>query len=639
MGAAIKINNLTMDNHVDDQIAACLSLESPRSFFLFAGAGSGKTRSLVNALKHVRQEYGVRLNIRGQRVGVITYTNAACDEIKRRIEFDPLFHVSTIHSFAWDLVGGFNGDIREWLRKNLAYDIQDLEEAEAKGRSGTKASITRLAQIESKHRRLARLDEIKTFTYSPTGENKETNSLSHAEVIKISASFLSEKPLMQRILVNQYPFLLIDESQDTNKYLVDAFLVVESAHRSRFSLGFLGDTMQRIYNDGKDKIEQELPNEWEKPAKKLNHRCPKRIVQLINRIRSEVDDHTQEPRSDSAVGCVRFFVFPEDTPDKPATEEAVRGHMAKVAGDVAWNDRERCKILTLEHHMAAKRMGFQNVFGPLYEVEVFRTGLLDGTLPAIRLFTQVILSLVTAQQRCDKFATAKIVRDFSPLLSSKRLKVATEPRQQLQIAREAVESLMLLWAEGEPTCGAVLNNVAASDLFSIPDSLKPLLKIKEMPNSGGKAEDERADSLPDEIVALEKFLEAPFSEILPYARYVSDDAPYDTHQGVKGLEFHRVMVIMDDSEARGFMFGYDKLLGAKERSSADLKNENDGKETTLDRTRRLFYVTCSRAQSSLALVAFSANPEAVKSYLVDNGWFGCDEIVLQLSDTEGLVNP
>lgn len=632
METAITITNITMDNPVDAQIAACLSLESPRSFFLFAGAGSGKTRSLVNALKHVRKEYGVRLNIRGQRVGVITYTNAACDEIKRRIEFDPLFHVSTIHSFAWDLVGGFNADIREWLRKNLVFDIQDLEAAEAKGHSGTKASISRQAQIESKHRRLARLDEIKTFTYSPTGENKESNSLSHAEVIKISASFLSEKPLMQRILVNQYPFLLIDESQDTNKHLVDAFLVVEAKHRGRFSLGFLGDTMQRIYNDGKDKIEQELPGEWEKPAKKLNHRCPKRIVQLINRIRSEVDDHVQEPRSDSTEGFVRFFVFPADTPDKPATEDAVRAYMANVALDGEWNDREKCKILTLEHHMAAKRMGFQNIFEPLYEIEDFRTGLLDGKLPATRLFTQNILSLVTAQQRGDKFATAKVVREFSPLLSTPRLKAAAEPRHQLQSAREAVESLMSLWNEGEPTCGAVLKNVATSDLFSIPDSLKPLLKIKEMPNSEEKTEAEQADSLPDEIVALERFLEVPFSEILQYARYVSDDASYDTHQGVKGLEFHRVMVLMDDSEARGFMFGYDKLLGAKERSAADLKNEKDGKETTLDRTRRLFYVTCSRAQSSLALVAFSANPEAVKAYLVDNGWFDCDEIVLQLSE-------
>ena len=42
------------DNNVDDQvdheISTCLNLERPISFFLFAGAGSGKTRSLVKAL-------------------------------------------------------------------------------------------------------------------------------------------------------------------------------------------------------------------------------------------------------------------------------------------------------------------------------------------------------------------------------------------------------------------------------------------------------------------------------------------------------------------------------------------------------------------------------------------------------------
>jgi DNA helicase-2/ATP-dependent DNA helicase PcrA len=468
--------NVTLDNHVDKEIAGCLNLEAPRSFFLFAGAGSGKTRSLVNALEHVQEAYGARLRLRGQQVGVITYTNAACEEIRRRIRFDPLFHISTIHSFAWNLIGGFNIDIREWLRQDLAQNIRDIQVEETRGRAGTKASITRQAQVESKRQRLERLNEIKTFTYNPTGDNKEKNSLNHAEIIKICASFLSQKPLMQRILVNQFPILLIDESQDTNKHLIDAFLRVEVTHRSRFSLGLIGDTMQRIYGDGKDKIERELPAEWSKPEKKLNHRCPKRIVRLINQIRREVDDHVQVPRSDSIEGCVRLFVFPLNTPDKSTIEEAMRGHMAEIAEDDEWNIKEKCKILTLEHHMAAKRFGFQNIFDPLYAVEAFRTGLLDGTFPAIRLFTQNVLPLVTAQQQGDKFAAARIVRNLSPLLSKPRLKAAAEPRQQLKIAQDAVTDLMSLWIEGEPTCGAVLENIAASHLFLIPDILRPLLK-------------------------------------------------------------------------------------------------------------------------------------------------------------------
>ena len=119
----------------------------------------------------------------------------------------------------------------------------------------------------------------------------------------------------------------------------------------------------------------------------------------------------------------------------------------------------------------------------------------------------------------------------------------------------------------------------------------------------------------------------PFSEIIAYASYVDGTAPFGTHQGVKGLEFDRVMVIMDDSEARGFLFRYEKLLGGKAPSATDQKNVTEGKETSIDRTRRLFYVTCSRAKKSLALVAYSADPDAVKSQVLQNGWLGQDEVV------------
>ena len=46
-----EILNNDIDKNVDDIIYNCLKLENPKSFFLFAGAGSGKTASLVNVLK------------------------------------------------------------------------------------------------------------------------------------------------------------------------------------------------------------------------------------------------------------------------------------------------------------------------------------------------------------------------------------------------------------------------------------------------------------------------------------------------------------------------------------------------------------------------------------------------------------
>lgn len=630
--ADITKSNVALDEHVDRAISECLDLEHPRSFFLYAGAGSGKTSSLVRALEYIKNKNVAKLRLRGQQVAVITYTNAACNEIVRRLKFDPTFDVKTIHSFAWQLISGFNHDIRNWLRASLQADIVELQALEAKGKPGTKASITRIAQIEAKQRRIERLNDFKTFTYSPTGDNRERNALNHSEVIGIFANFLSEKPLMQSILVNQYPFLLVDESQDTNKSIVDSLLKVQARHSDQFSLGFIGDTMQRIYSDWKERIEDELPENWAKPAKRLNHRCPKRVVRLINQIRGQVDVHLQEPRSDSIEGFARLFIFSAETENKPTLEAAVRSHMSRVTGDTDWTTREKCKILTLEHHMAAARMGFATIFESLGSVDSFRTGLLDGTLGATRFFTSNILPLVQAQQKNDKFAVAKVVRDASPLLDQQVLKDASDQQAQLRIARKAVEELMKLWENGNPTCGAVVTSVAASGLFEIPDSLRPFIPGKYVAgNENINADADKEDSVSEETAALEKFLAAQFNEVEPYARYISNQAEFGTHQGVKGLEFDRVMVLMDDSEARGFMFGYDKFLGAKQLTPTDTKNEAEGRDNSVSRTRRLFYVTCSRAKKSLALLVYSSAPEAVRAQMIANKWFDDSEIVMSLS--------
>lgn len=51
---------------------------------------------------------------------------------------------------------------------------------------GTKASATRLSKIESKTNRLTNLDAIRRFVYSPTGDNRGRDALSHAEVLQIA---------------------------------------------------------------------------------------------------------------------------------------------------------------------------------------------------------------------------------------------------------------------------------------------------------------------------------------------------------------------------------------------------------------------------------------------------------------------
>ena len=623
------------DAHVDNEISACLSLDKPISFFLFAGAGSGKTQSLVDALKYLRREYARRLRLHGQRVGVITYTNAACDEIKRRLDFDPLIEVSTIHSFVWSLIGGLNFDIKQWLKVNLGSEITDLEEKQRNGRAGTKAALDREKSIEIKQKRLSGLDDIKRFTYNPNGDNRGRDSLNHSEVIKIGADFLRGKPLMQSIFVNKYPILLIDESQDTNKLLMEAFLEIQQKHNSRFILGLFGDTMQRIYGDGKVDMGQNLPIDWAKPVKEMNHRCPYRIIKLINKIRSSVDNQEQKPRTEKDEGFVRLFILPINITDKPEAERKIAERMATITGDLLWHGTKAdVKVLTIEHRMVARRMGFLEMFEPLYKEESgsLKTGLLDGTLPGLRLFSQLVLPIVKAKENNDDFSATAILRKNSPLLTKEVIKSKGEDQKhQIEIARKAVTKLCDLWKDNDkPRFLDVLHCIAKTGLFEIPESLRPIAyrseieqKIVENNSEKPVLEGDYPNSVLD---AWDKFLLTPFAQIEHYASYVSGQAQFETHQGVKGLEFSRVMVIIDDNEARGFLFSYDKLFGAKEKTATDMENEVGGNDTSIERTRRLFYVTCSRTEKSLAIIMYSTNPEKVRDHVLSEGWFENNEV-------------
>ena len=76
-----------IDDHVDEEIKQCFDEKNHRSFFVFAGAGAGKTRSLVNLLKYLEDNVSEKLAINAQKIAVITYTNAACEEILRRTDY------------------------------------------------------------------------------------------------------------------------------------------------------------------------------------------------------------------------------------------------------------------------------------------------------------------------------------------------------------------------------------------------------------------------------------------------------------------------------------------------------------------------------------------------------------------------
>lgn len=621
----VEKNNNDIDLHVDEEIYKCLNPTSPKSFFLFAGAGSGKTRTLVNVLKKFNNSHGKDFKLQNKKIAVITYTNAAAKEIMDRSEHSSIFHVSTIHSFSWNLIQNFTVDIKEWIENSLNIELEKLEEQQSKSRDlNNKTSIGRAKKIESKKERLSLLKGIQKFVYNPNGDNITKDSLNHNEVISITADFILTKNLFRRILINKFPIILIDESQDTKKELIEALFELQNSQGDKFSLGLIGDTMQRIYADGKENLGVNLPESWLKPIKKMNHRSKSRIIELINTIRDGTDKQVQLWRNENIGGFVRLFAVSRDI-NKKQSEEFIRKKMCEISEDKYWTGNEQdVKILTLEHHMAARRMGFSSFFFPLYSVDKLKTSLLDGSLSSVSLFTKVILPIYNAFLAGNKFEIATIVKKHSPLVSKQMIQKSEEKLSAIHNTNEKVQNLLELWSkENQPSLFEILKEINSSGLFQLPNVLKVVMSRTDSETPGDELEKGNDDEV---LLAWEDALQSSFDEIIKYNEYISDESAFGTHQGVKGLEYDRVMVVIDDEESRGFMFSYDKLFGIKQLTSADEKNLREGKETGIDRTTRLFYVACSRAKESLAIVAYTDEPEALKSNVVKYGWLNVNEV-------------
>lgn len=622
--------NNDIDLKVDEDIFNCLNPNSLKSFFLFAGAGSGKTRTLVNVLTDFKEIYGQDYKLLNRKIGIITYTNAAADEITHRLSYNSIFEVSTIHSFCWELIKNFTLDIKNWVKIDIEKSIEDLEDKLSRARDlNNKTAISNRKKLESKNKSLVALPSINKFVYNPNGDNYTKASLNHSQVISIACHFLDAKDLFKKILINKYPIILIDESQDTKKDLIEALFKVQSDYKDSFSLGLLGDTMQRIYSDGKEELGQDLPDDWLTPVKKMNHRSKSRIIELNNKIRKDIDGQQQLARIENSGGFIKMFIVRRGE-DKLSTEESIKNKMAIITGDDKWIDRSipkdnkniSVKMLTLEHHMAAIRMGFENFFNPLYKVDRLKQGLLDGTLSSVNFFRKTILSLYRANIAGNKFEVSNIIKQNSPVFDKKNIIEGTDTKAILNHAKASVESLLMLWKDDkQPNLKDIIFEVNNTGIFNIPNELK--ISIERTKSLG---EEEEKDDDDEVLLAWDIALESDFREIINYDNYISDISNFGTHQGVKGLEFDRVMVIIDDEESKGFMFSYDKLFGVKELTKGDNENIAEGKETGVERTSRLFYVACSRAKESLAIVAYTNDTEQLKTNMLELEWFTNNEI-------------
>lgn len=240
---------------------------------------------------------------------------------------------------------------------------------------------------------------------------------------------------------------------------------------------------------------------------------------------------------------------------------------------------------------------------------------LQGSVSEIEFFTKEVLPIANSMKEDGRIAL-EILKEYSPLLSRQNTEKPYE--LYLKCREEAIK--VANFVNKNSTIRVVVDEIIKSQLLTVPDVVRQACMLKPS--------DIEDDSVEEELRAWVEVMDLPIDMVRRYDDYVNHRSQFDTHQGVKGLEFERVIVIIDDSEAKGFLFSYDKLFGIKDLSEADLKNKDNGKETSIERTQRLFYVTCTRAKNSLAVVMYTNNPEGVKTEAIRKGWFEENEIVV-----------
>jgi len=635
------------DAHVVEDICGYITAVPARSFFLFAGAGSGKTRTLVEVLRRITGvvnhetggQYAKRLRSRGQSVRVITYTKNATAVVTGRLGENYLTAVSTIHAFCWELIKGFDEDIRDALLARQAKKLADAKAyAAGKVKGESAKDREKYAEIEAE---VDGLRKTEAFIYHPDRNTYGQGAMSHAEVLEVTAWLIRERPTLQRILIDRHPLILIDESQDTMKGILDALFDLSKSRPGQITLGLLGDHRQRIYPDGHDDLPSYVPEDWARPALQMNHRSQERIVKLINKIwDSDIEGRTQpkngvsqHSRTEKNGGTVRIFVGDTkmDTVDKIRTEAECSLAMSTATASAAWQEDMRSyKTLALEHKLAAKRGNFfaaYNAMDLLDKDAATPKSNGERTGPAlVRPILGPMLELADCLQpdrSLNEFAAMGVLRRHGVLANLPH--TSAERQTALDNIHAAVMEFTAATFKDGATVREVLAPVLKGGLFEADSRLVQAYgdtsPLPPEPKVRGKeAKEDRRKR------GWHALFITPWQEISRYRAYLGGEAALATHQVVKGSEFKHVMVIMDDDEAGGNQFSYDKLFGAEALSPTDRENIEEGNETTIDRTLRLLYVTCSRAEESLALILWAKNPKAALDAISRSGWFDAAEI-------------
>ncbi len=555
-------------NELDQQIIE--TLRAGHCFRVEAGAGAGKTYSLMKVIDWLENEKKKNFTKFGQQVACITYTNIAVDVIKSRLKSEGFIQPCTIHNFAWGLMKRFQSSL---LRAVENLGLLPAHE------DGTPISI----------------NEISSVTYELGVRYIRDNVLYlyHDDVIKLFVSML-DNAKFRSFLGKNYPIVLIDEYQDSFKSIMDKFLCYFVDAEQPPQLGLFGDSWQTIYSSmgacgevNSDKIK--VIN------KEANFRSQEVIVQVLNHIRPTLPQITALDENDGKVLVI--------TTDDYTGERQKGYYKGELPNDVlfqridyvrkkievlGWTGRQ--KTLMLTHKMLAKEQHYDNL------LDILGDHLKDADDEHYLFFRDRVEAVFRALDTNNpKMLFDALGLTRQPINSQEQKKEWKKFYRRLSICRQG-------------RIADVLELVKQSYLIGIPDKIDYWLSVYR------KNENENEKLFYGK--SIKTFYDIAYKEVLNAIEFQKPESEFSTDHGVKGEEYDSVLLII----GRGWNnYKFDEIL---------YKNSTHLDGPALEayiRNRNLFYVCCSRAIKNLALFITVPINNEFRAYL--NNVFGEENIM------------
>lgn len=604
-----------VESEADNLVRKCL--DGRRSFAMIAGAGSGKTSSLVDALGQVRDREGLALRKNGQRIACITFTNRAVDVIKARLGFDDLYLVSTLHGFLWGQISHFHKDIRQALRESRIPGLIEKAQKDDNGGKSKKAQKAR-AKIERLTEQVAAIGSVDIFKYTDTSFSDYGNGqIGHDDVIEIATYLFANNATFRRITGLRFPYIFVDEAQDTFEGIVSGLNLV-CVGEGLPVIGYFGDPWQQIYDRSTGTFEPPPGGEVIKKAE--NFRCSQSVIRLLNAYRGDVDQYAAGVNA-ACEGSVEFLLVTAEEPTEPRkrySEEQIERALARMDAaveDWGWAGRSDVMKLFLARQMIARRLGFADLnrlFTGDYASSRAQDAFEQGEHFLLKPFLSTICPLIAAQGQGDDRKIINLLRRDSPAFAVDGLNAGKSLKFMIETSKALVDQLQALW--GTETIGVILRFCIDKQIIQSSERLcehldrAPRIEPFDEELHGHDKGDWLADSL---------FQMTP-TPVSRYADYLDKNTSYSTQHGVKGEEYKKVMVVYDDVEAAWSHYSFNKTL------TPLTSGEPTDRQRSL--TQKLAYVAFSRAREDLRVLLFTQNPEGARAELIGSKLLVPDQI-------------